>query len=82
MGAHEPGFTPLDASVGVLQVDPEVVRGQNRVLADHPQALGAVHPDVAVGPHVHAEVAVETMQAPDRVFRHDPAEGFLALSVD
>jgi murein tripeptide amidase MpaA len=55
--------------VTVPQVRQQVVRRQHRVLADPAQPLGAVHADVAVGAHVHAEVAEERMYLADRALR-------------
>src|SRR5215217_3277417 len=55
--------------VEVAQAGPDVVGGQDGVLADLAQPRRAVHADVGVGADEHAEVAVEGMQATDALPR-------------
>ena len=51
----------------VLHAAEQVVGVEHGVLADAPQAVGAVRADVAVGPHQHADVAEERPHAADRL---------------
>ncbi len=67
-----------DAVVGngvcTFQSRLEVVGVQHGILGDLAQPLGAVHGDVGVGAHEHAEVTVEGLDPADGLLRGDKAE--------
>ena len=60
--------------IDTLQARLEVVGIQHGILGDLAQAVRAVHGNVGVGTHEHAEVTVEGLDAPDGFLRRDEAE--------
>ena len=58
--------------VDVLEIGKQIIGVQHGVFADQSQSVRAVHPDIAIGPDVHAKVSVEAMQTPDAFCRLVP----------
>ena len=57
----------------VAQLDTQIVGVEHRVLGIGAQAGRAVAPDIGIGAHDHAEIAVERRYPADRFRRHAPA---------
>ncbi len=56
--------------ISVAQLGQQIVGVEHRVVGDVPQAVPPVGADVGESPHVHAEVAVESLYPADRALRH------------